>query len=195
VLSVLRRYGGIFVDYVYIDEDVLTRETGLSADDIYQIFLRLSQQKLISFIPRKHLPCVTFRQRRVDKEKVILPHSVYEERKCHYEERIEAMLKYAEAESTCCRSRMLLRYFGEEAEQDCGICDVCARRNRQPASEDEKEALRQHILGQLQEGPRNSYDLDLAGFDANILEEVIDRMRSAEEITFDGPLLKLAQRT
>lgn len=190
VLSVLRRYGGIFVDYVYIDEDVLTRETGLSADDIYQIFLRLSQQKLISFIPRKHLPCVTFRQRRIDKEKVVLPHSVYEERRSHYEERVEAMLKYAEAESTCCRSRMLLRYFGEEAEQDCGICDVCARRKRQPASEDEKEALRQHILGQLQEGPRNFYDLDLAGFDANILEEVIDRMRAAEEITFDGPLLK-----
>ena len=189
VLSVLRRYGGIFIDYVYIDEDVLMRETGLSADDIYQIFLRLSKQKLISFIPRKHLPCVTFRRRRIDKEKVVLPHPVYEERRSHYEERIEAMLKYAEADSTICRSRMLLRYFGEEATQDCGICDVCAQRKHQPASEDEKEALRKHILAQLQEGPRKSYDLDLVGFDANILEEVIDRMRSAEEITFDGPLL------
>ena len=189
VLSVLRRYGGIFIDYVYIDEDVLMRETGLSADDIYQIFLRLSKQKLISFIPRKHLPCVTFRRRRIDKEKVVLPHPVYEERRSHYEERIEAMLKYAEADSTCCRSRMLLRYFGEETTQDCGICDVCAQRKHQPASEDEKEALRKHILSQLQAGPLNSYELDLAGFNPNLLEEVIDRMRSAEEITFDGPLL------
>ena len=189
VLSVLRRYGGIFIDYVYIDEDVLMRETGLSADGIYQIFLRLSKQKLISFIPRKHLPCVTFRRRRIDKEKVVLPHPVYEERRSHYEERIEAMLKYAEADSTCCRSRMLLRYFGEEAEQDCGICDVCKRKAEKTLPENEKEALRNHILSQLQAGPLNSYELDLAGFNPNLLEEVIDRMRSAEEITFDGPLL------
>ena len=189
VLSVLRRYGGIFVDYVYIDEDVLMRETGLSADEIYQTFLRLSQQKLISFIPRKHLPQVTFRRRRVDKEKVVLPHLVYEERRSHYEQRIEAMLQYADADSTCCRSRMLLRYFGEEMTQDCGICDVCTQMKHQPASEEEKEALRRHILDQLQEGPRNSYDLDLAGFNPNLLEEVIDRMRATGEISFDGPML------
>ena len=189
ILSVLRRYGGIFVDYVYIDEDVLSRETGFTSDDIYQIFLRLSQRHLISFIPRKHLPSVTFRRRRVDKEDVVLPHSVYEERRMHYEERTEAMLQYAEEGSARCRSRMLLHYFGEEAEHDCGICDVCARRKHQPVSEDEKEALRQHILGQLQDGPRNAYDIDLGGFKPDILEEVIDCMRSAGEISLDGPML------
>ena len=189
ILSVLRRYGGIFVDYVYIDEEYLSQDTGLSADEIYQTFLRLSQQKLISFIPRKHLPCVTFRRRRVDKEKVVLPQLVYEERRKHYEERIEAMLQYIRMDGNCCRSRMLLRYFGEEAEQDCGICDVCRRKAEKTLPENEKEALRRHILDQLQEGPRNSYELDLAGFNPNLLEDVIDRMRAAEEITFDGPML------
>ena len=190
ILSVLRRYGGIFVDYVYIDEDYLAQDTGLSADDIYQTFLRLSKLKLISFIPRKHLPCVTFRRRRVDKAQISLPYSVYEERRGHYEERIEAMLTYIRMDSDCCRSRMLLRYFGEESEQDCGICDVCTRRKeRKVSSEDEKEALRKHILAQLQQGPRNSYDLDLSGFNPNLLEEVIDSLRASGEISFDGPLL------
>ena len=189
VLSVLRHYGGIFVDYVYIDEDMLCRETGLSADDIYQIFLRLSMLHLISFIPRKHLPCITFRRRRVDKEEVSLPHSIYEERRSQCEARIEAMLQYAEEGSGCCRSRMLLRYFGEEAECDCGICDVCQRRQDRPVPTDESEALRQHILGQLREGPRRAYELDLADFDAKLCETVIDRMRSAGEISFDGSLL------
>ena len=205
----LRHYGGIFVDYVYIDEGLLSSDTGLSVDDIYQTFIRLSKLHLISFIPRKHLPCVTFRTRRVDKEKVYLPRLVYEERRRHYEERMGAMLKYAEeesnccrsrmllryfGESNCCRSRMLLRYFGEEADHDCGICDVCIRRNEglsQPA--EGKEALRNHILSQLREGPRNAYDLDLGGFNPALLEEVIDGMRASGEIAFDGPLLVIAK--
>ena len=107
ILSILRRYGGIFVDYVYIDEDLLSSETGLTGDEIYQILLRLSQLHLVSFIPRKHMPRVTFRQRRVDKEEVSLPPHVYEERGKRYEERIEAMLQYADAGATvaaavCC---------------------------------------------------------------------------------------------
>lgn len=189
MLSVLRHYGGIFVDYVYIDEDLLSRETNLSADEIYQIFLRLSKLNDISFIPRKHLPHITFCRRRVDKEKVNLPHQVYEERRSQYEQRVKAMLQYAAEESDCCRSRMLLHYFGEEAEKDCGICDVCEMRKQRPQSEDAHVALRLHILRQLQQGPCNAYDLDLSGFDASLLEFVIDNMRAAGEISLDGPLL------
>ena len=189
MLSVLRHYGGLFVDYVYIDEDMLARDANLSPDDLYQIFLRLSTLHSISYIPRKHLPHITFRQRRIDKEKIMLPPQVYEERRGHYERRVEAMLRYAEEESDCCRSRQLLHYFGEEAEKDCGICDVCTGRKSQPQTESAQEALRNHILGQLQKGPCNAFELDLAGFNPGLLEEVIDQMRAAGEISFDGPLL------
>ncbi len=193
MLSVLRHYGGIFVDHVFIDEDLLSHDTGLSADDIYQILQRLSQLHLISFIPRKHLPRITFLRRRIDKEELSLPPQVYEERRKCYEQRIEAMLQYASADAECCRSRMLLRYFGEEAEADCGICDVCSGRESQRPSEDECAALRSHILAQLQQGPLNSYNLDLGGFNPACLETVIDRMRANGEIVFDGSLLRAAQ--
>ena len=190
VLCVLRRYGGIFVDYVFIDEDMLCAEAGISADEFYQVMLRLSQIHVVSYIPRKHLPRVTFRCRRVDKEDVMLPYAVYHERHDRYAERAEAMLRYADADSDCCRSRLLLEYFGEEAERDCGICDVCCRKRAEQRVTDDKEALRLHILRQLKDGPRNSYDLDLAGFRPECLEDVIDAMRASGEITLDGPLLK-----
>ena len=195
ILSVLRHYGGIFMDYVYISEDLLSRETGLTADDIYHVFLRLSQLHLISFIPRKHLPCITFRRRRVDKQDICLPSQVYDERRKHYEERIEAMLQYIEPSSNCCRSRMLLRYFGEEQEHDCGICDVCKRKKGHSQSVEKCEALRLHILNQLREGPKNAYDIDLSGFSPELFEDVIDRMRLAGEIVFEGPLLKAPQQS
>ena len=189
MLSVLRHYGGLFVDFVYIDEDMLARDANLTLDDIYQIFLRLSQLRRISFVPHKHLPHVTFRQRRVDKEKVSLPPQVYEERRGQYEKRVEAMLQYAEEGSDCCRSRQLLHYFGEEADEDCGICDVCTARGQQTHPRDAAEDLRRHILGRLQQGPCNAFDLNLAGFNPDIVEQVIDQMRAAGEISLDGPML------
>ena len=189
IISVLRRYGGIFVDYVYIDEDVLCRESGLTADDIYHVFLRLGQLKLISFIPRRHMPCVTFLRRRVDKEEVSLPHAVYEERRSQCESRAEAMLRYIEEDSPECRSRMLLRYFGEEAERDCGICDVCRRRGVRAMPTDQVELLAQHILAQLAAGPLGAYELNLSGFDPYLLEEAIDRLRAAGQVSFEGQLL------
>ncbi|MEO9533322.1 MAG: DNA helicase RecQ [Crocinitomicaceae bacterium] len=40
-----------------------------------------------------------------------------------YYEKINRMLKYAEA--TSCRRRILLAYFGEHLTEDCGNCDIC----------------------------------------------------------------------
>lgn len=192
LLSVLRHYGGIFVDYVFIDENLLNFDTGLSVDEIYQIFLRLSQHHLISFIPRKHLPRITFRHRRVEKESITLSPQVYQERRTHYEQRVEAMLQYTQ--SDYCRSRMLLHYFGEETKKDCGICDVCTHHKNGNITADAYAALRMHILGQLKQGPLESYNLNLANYDSNLLEYVIDHMRANGEIVFDGPFLKTTVR-
>ncbi|MBY6189000.1 DNA helicase RecQ [Microbulbifer agarilyticus] len=60
-----------------------------------------------------------------------------EEHKRQERQRLDAMLGLCEI--TSCRRRALLRYFGEELEQDCGNCDTCLS---PPITWDASEATR-----------------------------------------------------
>jgi len=50
----------------------------------------------------------------------------YEEKRREDRARLDAMIRYAT--STLCRTRILLAYFGDQDEEDCGRCDNCVRR-------------------------------------------------------------------
>ena len=78
----------------------------------------------MDYIPHKKTPYIIYTRERQELRFVHIPPFVYEERKARYEARIKAMEEYVTSENVC-RSRMLLRYFGEKNEHNCGQCDVC----------------------------------------------------------------------
>ena len=120
----LRTYTGLFTDYVYIDEHLLAHHTGLDYHRVYEILKSLNFNRIIRYIPHKKTPLIRYTQRREEKERLVISPAIYEERKVAYESRIKAMTEYATTANKC-RSRMLLYYFGEKNEHDCGQCDVC----------------------------------------------------------------------
>ena len=78
-----------------------------------------------------------------------IPSTVYEERKERYEKRISAMLDYVSSD-TVCRSRMLLHYFGEKNEHNCGQCDTCINlKNKKPSGHLSEKELSEKILQAL----------------------------------------------
>lgn len=127
--AVLREYGGIFSDYVPIEEKRLAMESSLSPEVVYESLKWLTHLRIIHYVPAKRVPRITYTMRRIDVGRATLPREVYEDRREDYVGRIEAILRYASDEDTC-RSRLLLSYFGEEADEDCGRCDVCVERRK-----------------------------------------------------------------
>ena len=124
ITALLRNYGGLFTDYNYIDEGFLASQVQLQPQQLYLILKALSQRHILHFIPQKKTPYIRYTQRREDKEHICLMPNIYEERKQQFTDRIYAMIDYATSDHVC-RSRQLLRYFGEENEHDCHQCDVC----------------------------------------------------------------------
>lgn len=136
----LRSYTGLFTDYAYISEDNLSTRSGLSKQQIYETLLSLSRQHILHYIPAKKTPYIIYTRERQETERIYLSKEVYEDRKESYVQRINAMIEYAESENRC-RSRMLLRYFGEKNEHNCGQCDVCLQQHQSGLKSGEFEAI------------------------------------------------------
>lgn len=153
IQSILRSYTGVFTDYAYISEESLAIRTGLTRQQIYNILVTLTKRRIVDYIPRKKTPYIIYTRERLELRFLHIPPSVYEERKARYEARIKAMEEYVTTENVC-RSRMLLRYFGEKNEHNCGQCDVClSKRATDNLSEKSYEEVKRQILNLLSHSP------------------------------------------
>ncbi len=152
ITALLRNYGGLFTDYNYIDESFIASQCGLESHQVYMILKSLSQRHILHFIPQKKTPYIRYTQRREDKEHVQLMPDIYEKRKDQFTERIHAVINYATNDQVC-RSRQLLRYFGEVNDHDCQHCDVClSHRQEGLVSEDRLNDAMDKILALLNDG-------------------------------------------
>lgn len=154
ITALLRTYGGLFSDYVYIDESLIALQADLNKSQVYMILKMLSMRQIVDFIPQRKMPYITLLQDREDGDKIIIPPKVYEERKEQYTKRIRAMRSYLNNDSIC-RSRQLLLYFGEESKHDCQQCDVCLNHRHDYRHEDQVDHAKEQILQLLADGERH----------------------------------------
>lgn len=189
VTALLRHYGGLFADFCYIDESLISQQAGIDRQETYGILKSLSERRILHFIPRKKIPHITYTQRREEMERLIFPAEVYDNRKKEYIERVKAVIDYA-TNGDVCRSRQLLKYFGETKSTDCMQCDVCLEHNKKsPSKEDFKHACRL-ITNMLNDNkPHNITEIKGINFDRSIVEEALEYLISEEEIYVrDGKL-------
>lgn len=186
----LRSYTGLFTDYAYISEDNLSTRSGLSKQQIYETLLSLSRQHILHYIPAKKTPYIIYTRERQETERVYLSKEVYEGRKESYVQRINAMIEYAESENRC-RSRMLLRYFGEKNEHNCGQCDVCLQQHQSGLKSGEFEAISQQLQALLKENPLSLQEIkDKMQVPENHLMKVVSYLVSEEIIRQENGYLE-----
>lgn len=186
----LRSYTGLFTDYAYISEDNLSTRSGLSKQQIYETLLSLSRQHILHYIPAKKTPYIIYTRERQETERIYLSKEVYEDRKESYVQRINAMIEYAESENRC-RSRMLLRYFGEKNEHNCGQCDVCLQQHQSGLKSGEFEAISQQLQALLKENPLSLQEIkDKMQVPENHLMKVVSYLVSEEIIRQENGYLK-----
>lgn len=124
VCELMRKYTGLFTQYTYIDEDVLAASLSTTPKRVYMLLTNLRRQGIISFIPPRTEPLITYKTNRIDGYNVKLSAKIYDNLRDLMIKQIECMQQYVENDNLC-RQVMLLNYFGEIDANPCGCCDIC----------------------------------------------------------------------
>ena len=129
ISSMLRLYGGMFTDFTPISESAIGKRCEMTELQVVNLLTELNRLQIVNYQKRTVNPQIVFTSPRIEISSVHINDRNYKELRQASEKRRNAMMSYV-TDTSLCRSRQLLHYFGEESESDCGICDVCvSKRN------------------------------------------------------------------
>lgn len=174
IKTILRSFQGVAQQQVNIRERQLAYSLNrMPLNDLQQALERLHRDKIIEYRPQKDVPQLTFLVERLRADDLIFDQERHHFLRERYKERMDAALHYAE--DLECRSRQLLRYFGEQDPPKCGTCDVCLERHSRHVSKsdyEELEAKFRLILGQSPLYPRELVQRFPSNWEQRVLQTI-----------------------
>jgi len=182
----LRTYSGLFSSYVMVNEKALAHKAELSEEQVIYGLKKLHQFEVIHYLPESKSPQMVFLQPRIDERDVLVSKKFYYNRKKSAQERLNSVLSYVKSESEC-RSKMLLAYFGEIIDHDCGVCDYC---KKEPAniSALEYESIVVRIKALLTQKASTIVEISEEAYDVNE-----DKLLKVLQILLDGHYIALTE--
>lgn len=191
---ILRSYTGVFTEYAYINEETLSLRTGMTRQQVYDTLISLTRRRILHYIPGKKTPYIIYTRERQEADRLIFTKEVYEDRKDSFIKRIKAMTEYTESDDKC-RSRMLLLYFGEKNEHNCGQCDVCLAAHSSGIKQGVFDEISRQIENILKEKDMPVADLinKLDTYDKDTVTPIISYLLAEEILYQKNGILSLSK--
>ena len=127
--AIMRLYPALFSHLVSIDEEYIAKMIRQSVQEVKRILIELSRMRVIDYIPQSRSPLIFINNERLTPDNLNISKRYYQERKENFGKRLRAVIDYVshpvDEDNSPCRSRRLLKYFGQSESSDCGVCDMC----------------------------------------------------------------------
>ena len=157
VKAILRTYGGAFDGMVEINLQVIANKAGTTQGEAVKLLQQLQKEGIAEFEHDQHDTKITFLVPREDDITInpLVPYIKLQQK--NKKDKIEQVLAFVENDRLC-KSEQLLRYFGENNTEPCGICSVC----RTTSSKLDREGMKKiyfAIIGLLEEREHSSREM------------------------------------
>ncbi|MGG5507894.1 MULTISPECIES: RecQ family ATP-dependent DNA helicase [unclassified Myroides] len=161
LLQLIRHYPGIHeyntpINLAFISEQV--HEPILFIQECLQTW---HQENLCIFTPEEHDLEITFHEAWEEDKTIYRTFPFLEQQNKLKREQYEAIYFYAQNDDIC-KNKILLQYFDEKLEQNCGTCSTCLQRSKKKTTASLSQ-IKEHILLHLQrEEAASASELEVA---------------------------------
>ena len=131
IVTILRTYPGIYEIPATLNLVLLAKKAQTTQEAVLVILEQLHKKEIISYKANGNDSTIIFNEVRED-ERTINRVSKYLTIQNDLKiKQLESVLKYVATQNVC-KSKLILDYFGEVKEENCGICSYCITLKKQP---------------------------------------------------------------
>ena len=124
ILTILRTYPGIFDLQTDFNLSLVAKKSNHSETEVLSVLQKLKDKDIIKYQSKNNDATITFNEVREDERTINRVSKYLEKQNNQKREKLKAVIVYIK-EQNVCKSKLILKYFGEETSSDCGICSYC----------------------------------------------------------------------
>lgn len=179
ILTILRTYPGIYEMQTAFNLDFIAKKSNHKPAEVQAVLNKLKEKDVIEFHSKNNDTSILFNEIRED-ERTINKISKYLEKQNQLKkEQLQSIINYIKENQTC-KNRLILAYFGEKSDADCGVCSYCISKKKVTTN---TKSLSDSILTLLQTEELTSREIqEKTQTDTNAVIEVLQYLLEQEQI-------------
>ena len=157
ILALLRTYSGIHDVPAGINLTLIAKKAETTENNVSSLLLQLKEKGIIDYHAKSNDTKIIFNVIREDERTINSISKNLEIQNKLKKEQLNSVIEYVNDESNC-KSKLILNYFDEQSNENCGICSYCiSENNKEIGTED----LRIQILTLLKIKALNSREIQI----------------------------------
>ena len=157
ILTILRTYPGIYEMQTVFNLQLIAKKSNHSELEVQVVLQKLKDKEIIDYHAKNNDATLIFNEVREDERTINRVSKYLEHQNNLKKEQLKAVLFYVQEKNTC-RSQLILNYFGEKTEIDCGICSNCIHKNSKKI---DSKTISQEIITLLKTSDLNSREIQI----------------------------------
>jgi len=124
VLAILRTYPGIYDMETAFNLPFIAKKSNHTETQVQAVLQKLKERDIIEYHSKNNDASLIFNEIREDERTISRVSKYLENQNQLKKEKLKSVLHYI-SEKNVCKSKLILNYFGEKTDTDCGICSHC----------------------------------------------------------------------
>ena len=129
ISTILRTYTGIFEMETSVSPSLVAKKSNATEKNVLEAIHKMHQSQVVHLKIHNNDSNITFNEAREDELTINRVSKFLENQNQQKEEKFKKMIEFIE-DTSICKNKLLLTYFDQETNEDCGICSTCVLKNK-----------------------------------------------------------------